>query len=175
MAQERKDLNKHSETGVAGRSFQSRRMATQRQRFLAEMELALPWAELRSLIRPLDADPGRVRGHSLELDRMLRIFFLQHWYHLSDVSMHEALHDSKAMRDFACVGLGAERTPSEHEIAAFRKLLDEHALSGGLVDVVERHMRGEGFAVSPGMVTEAAVVSASGLIAAVWRVLETRQ
>jgi len=168
-------MNRHSETNFAGRAFQSRRMPTQRERFLSEMELALPWTDLRSIAEPLDADPKRVRGHSLELDRMLRIFFLQHWYQLSDAGMHEALHDSKAMRDFACVGLGSERTPAELEIAGFRQLLDEYGLAGTLVAVADRHLRTEGLAVSPGTIAEATLASANGLFAAVWRVLETRQ
>ena len=168
-------MNKHSHMSFAGPSFQSRRMPTQRERFLGEMERTMPWAELRALVEPLDEDPKRIRGHSLELDRMLRIFFLQHWYRLSDAATHEALHDSKAMREFACVGLGPDRTPAEHEIAAFRQLLDEYGLAGALIEAADRHLRAEGVSVAPGTITDAALTSPRGLAAAVWRVLETRQ
>lgn len=168
-------MNKQSQVSFGGPSFQSRRMPTQRERFLWEMERTIPWGKLRALVEPLDSDPTRVRGHSLELDRMLRIFFLQHWYRLSDAATHEALHDSKAMRDFACVGLGPDRTPGEHEIAGFRQLLDEYGLAGSLVEAADRHLRAEGVSVSPGTITDAALTSPRGLAAAVQRVLETRQ
>ena len=34
------------------------------------------------------------------LERMLRIYFLQQWFNLSDPAAEEALYDSRAMRAF---------------------------------------------------------------------------
>lgn len=39
---------------------------------------------------------------------MLRTHFLQHWFHLSDPAVEEALYDSRAMRHFAGIDLGHE-------------------------------------------------------------------
>src|SRR4029077_12020970 len=42
---------------------------------------------------------------------MLRIYFWQHWFNLSDPAVEEALYDSVAMRDFVGIDLGREFLP----------------------------------------------------------------
>jgi len=37
---------------------------------------------------------------------MLRIYFVQHWFNLSDPAVEEALYDSLALRDFVGIDLG---------------------------------------------------------------------
>ena len=56
------------------------------------MEAVVPWALLLALIKPYypKAGNGR-RPYSLAV--MLRIYFLQHWYQLSDPGAEEALYD----------------------------------------------------------------------------------
>ncbi len=49
---------------------------TRRERFLGEMDQVIPWARLIKLIKP--HYPKAVRGrHPHDLERMLRIYFLQ--------------------------------------------------------------------------------------------------
>ncbi len=148
-------MNKQVEVSFGGPSFQSRRLPTQRERFLMEMEQALPWAKLRGLVAPVYADPRRVRGNPLELDRMLRVYFLQRWFHLSDAAVREELLDSRAMRAFACVGLAPDRAPEEISICGFRQLLEEFGLGNAIVDAAERHLWEQGMAVSPGAIVDA--------------------
>ena len=47
------------------------------------------------------------------LERMLRIYFLQQWFNLSDPGVEEALYDSRAMRRFVGIGLGREQRRGE--------------------------------------------------------------
>ena len=42
------------------------------------------------------------------VERMLRIYFLQQWFNLSDPAVEEALYDSLAMRRFVDIDLGRE-------------------------------------------------------------------
>lgn len=168
-------MNKHSEVRFAGPSFQERGALTRRERFLAEMERTMPWAKLRALVEPVYANPKNRRGHPLDLDRMLRIHFLQHWYHLSDAAVHEALRDSAAMHAFACVGLAPGRAPGEIEICGFRLLLEEYGLAGAILDAVDQHLRRMGLSVAPGTIVDAALAGARGLVAAPWNASETRQ
>jgi Transposase domain (DUF772) len=44
---------------------------------------------------------------------MLRMYFLQQWYSLSDEALEDALYDSQAMRDFVGIDLAREQVPSE--------------------------------------------------------------
>ncbi|MHC2877012.1 hypothetical protein SAMN02799637_04697 [Ralstonia sp. UNCCL144] len=60
-----------------------KKRVTKRQRFLAKMEKAVPWARLVSAIKPYY--PRGERGRPpIGLERMLRIYFPQQWYSLSD-------------------------------------------------------------------------------------------
>jgi IS5 family transposase len=44
---------------------------------------------------------------------MLRLYFLQQWFNLSDPAAEEALCDSLAMRRFVGIDLGREPVPDE--------------------------------------------------------------
>ena len=47
----------------------------------------------------------------MPLETMLRVYFLQQWYALSDPMAEEMLYDSDAMRQFAGIELGDDRIP----------------------------------------------------------------
>jgi len=73
---------------------------TRRAKFLAEMEAVIPWPRLHAVIEPHfpKAEQGRP---PCPLPRMLRIYFMQQWFNLSDPAMEDALYDSESMRRFA--------------------------------------------------------------------------
>jgi IS5 family transposase len=77
---------------------------TRRERFLGEMEIVVPWAALSALIEP--HYPSGERGRPpIGIERMLRIYFLQQWFNMSDPQAKDSLYDSAAMRNF--VGIDA--------------------------------------------------------------------
>ncbi|MCP3663360.1 MAG: transposase [Gammaproteobacteria bacterium] len=47
------------------------------------------------------------------LDNRVLIYFLQHWFELSDPGADEALYDSRAMRLFIGIDLGHELVPDK--------------------------------------------------------------
>ena len=106
---------------------------TRREKFLEEMERIMPWAELESLIEPHYPREGKGRP-PVGLSIMLRIYFLQHWFNLSDPAAEEALYDSPALRRFAGVDLGRAPAPDETTILNFRHLLERHDLCGAMLD-----------------------------------------
>ena len=75
---------------------------------------------------------------------MLRIYFLQQWFNLSDPAVEEALYDSLAMRRFADIDLGREPVPDETTVCRFRHLLEEHDLGQRLFDEVQRYLAAKG-------------------------------
>ena len=85
---------------------------TRRAAFLSEMERVVPWADMCGLIAPFYPKPGNGRP-PYGLERMLRIYFLQQWFNLSDPGVEEALYNSAVMRDFAGIDLGREAAPDE--------------------------------------------------------------
>ena len=56
---------------------------TKRESFLGEMDAVVPWARLEALIAPHYTKPRKGRPQ-MPLSVMLRIYFLQQWYDLSD-------------------------------------------------------------------------------------------
>jgi transposase, IS5 family len=76
------------------------------------MERVVPWQALCALITPFYPKPGNGRP-PIGIERMLRIYFLQQWFNLSDPAVEEALYDSQAMRGFAGIDLGREPVPAE--------------------------------------------------------------
>jgi transposase-like protein DUF772 len=85
---------------LAMAGFERYAKTTRRAVFLAEMERVVPWSALCALIQPFYPKPGNGRP-PVGVERMLRIYFLQHWFNLSDPAVEEALYDSQAMRRFA--------------------------------------------------------------------------
>ena len=69
---------------------------TRRAMFLREMERVVPWSALCALIEPFYPKPGNGRP-PVGVERMLRIYFLQQWFNLSDPAVEEALYDLLAM------------------------------------------------------------------------------
>lgn len=96
----------------ASTSFEKYAKTTRRAQFLSEMNRVIPWGELCALIDPVYPKAGNGRP-PVGLERMLRIYFLQHWFNLSDPAVEEALYDSAAMRAFADIDLGREPVPDE--------------------------------------------------------------
>src|SRR5207249_8191382 len=92
--------------------FEQYTRKTRRAMFLEEMEQVVPWRELCALVEPHYPKPGKGRP-PVGVERMLRIYFLQQWFNLSDPAVEEALYDSVGMRQFVGIDLGCERS-EEH-------------------------------------------------------------
>src|SRR3970282_2921247 len=101
---------------------------TRADRFLPEVDAAIPWEHLLALIEPHYPKAGTGRQpHPME--RMLRIYFMQNWFNLSDPQAEASLYDSQSMRRFAGIELAEDVIPDESTILRFRHLLEEHRLT----------------------------------------------
>src|ERR1022692_2934100 len=132
---------------------------TRRAVFLEEMEQAVPWAELRALIEPYYPKAGSGRP-PVGLERMLRIYFLQQWFNLSDPAVEEALYDSAVMRGFVGIDLGREPVPDETTVCKFRHLLEEHQLGGQMLEAVNLYLQSRGVRITTGTIVDATIIHA---------------
>jgi len=132
---------------------------TRRAEFLEEMEQVVPWARLCGLLEPYYPKAGKGRP-PVGVERMLRIYFLQQWFNLSDPAVEEALYDSAVMRQFAGIDLGREPVPDETTVCKFRHLLEEHQLGGEMLKVVNRHLEGKGVRITTGTIVDATIIHA---------------
>lgn len=141
--------------------FERHRKVTRREKFLAEMDRVVPWKELCAVVEPFypkgSSGPGRP---AVGLERMLRIYFLQQWFNLSDPAVEEALYDSASMRAFADVDLGRESAPDETTVCKFRHLLEKHELGGQLFEATRRHLQSRGLVVTHGTIVDATIIDA---------------
>jgi IS5 family transposase len=143
---------------LATSGFERYSKTTRRAAFLAEMERVVPWLALCELIEPFYPKPGNGRP-PIGVERMLRIYFLQQWFNLSDPAVEEALYDSLTMRRFVGIDLGREPVPDETTVCRFRHLLEDD-LGRRLFDEVQRHLAAKRLKVATGTIVDATIISA---------------
>lgn len=80
----------------------------------------------------------------MPLETILRVYFFQSWYALSDPMVEEMLYDSEAMRRFAGIERGDDRIPDETTILNFRHLLERHGLTKAIFADVSAHLADKG-------------------------------
>jgi len=132
---------------------------TRRAEFLEEMELVVPWAELVALVEPHYPKAGHGRP-PVGVERMLRIYFLQQWFNLSDPAVEEALYDSPLMREFVGIDLGREPVPDETTVCKFRHLLEKHKIGAAMLATVNEHLQKRGVRISTGTIVDATIIHA---------------
>ena len=139
--------------------FEQYTRKTRRAIFLEEMEQVVPWGELCALVAPHYPQPGKGR-RPVGVERMLRIYFLQQWFNLSDPGVEEALYDSAVMRQFVGIDLGCEPAPDETTVCKFRHLLEEHQLGEQILGQVNLHLQAQGVRITTGTIVDATILHA---------------
>ena len=132
---------------------------TRRAQFLSEMEAVVPWQRLWAVIEP--HYPKAVQGRPPHpMPRMLRIYFMQQWFNLSDPAMEDALYDSESMRRFAGIDLAADLVPDETTILRFRHLLEKHQLTQKLFAEVRQLLEEKKLLLKSGTIVDATIIAA---------------
>jgi IS5 family transposase len=143
----------------AGLAWKNKGRVTRRERFLSEMNQIIPWSLLVSLIEPHYPKAGRGR-QPLGLEKMLRIYFLQIWFDLSDPQAEDAIYDSESMRRFAGVELSDDVVPDESTILRFRHLLERHGLTEAMFQQVNGVLEEKGLLLRSGTIVDATMIAA---------------
>ena len=151
--------NMMQRTLAMANGFERYSKKTRRAEFLEEMEQVVPWKKLCTLIEPHYPKAGNGRP-PVGVERMLRMYFLQQWFNLSDPAVEEALYDSVVMRDFVGIDLGREPVPDETTICKFRHLLEEHGLGGEMLETVNLDLEGKGVRITTGTIVDATIIHA---------------
>jgi IS5 family transposase len=122
---------------------------SRRELFLDEMEQVVPWSGLEALVRPHYAKAGKGR-QPVGLSIMLRTYFVQQWFNLSDPGVEELLYESAVVRRFVGVDLGIASAPDETTILRFRQMLD----------AVNVHLEAKGIKIQTGTIVDATILHA---------------
>jgi len=141
--------------------FEKYGKSTRRAQFLADMDKIIPWSEMTAAVVTAYPKVSENGGRPpIALERMLRIYFLQLWFNLSDPAVEEALYDSVAMRSFVGIDLGVEGAPDETTICKFRHLLERNKLGKVLLTGVNDHLRRSGIKITKGTIVDATIIGA---------------
>ena len=147
------------QTLAAQTGFEKYGRKTKRERFLEEMEQIVPWAELQALVEP-HYPRGENGRPPVGLSLMLRVYFLQQWFNLSDPGAEDALYESPVLRRFAGVDLGRAPVPDESTILQFRHLLEKHELGGAMLKAVNQYLESRGIRITTGTIVDATIIHA---------------
>jgi transposase, IS5 family len=147
------------QTLAVGAGFERFGRQSRRAEFLAAMELMVPWGDLVALIEPHYPDSGKGRP-PIGVERMLRIYFLQQWFNLSDPGVEDAMYDSLAMRSFVGIDLGREPAPDETTVCKFRHLLERHGLGERIFALVNGYLEKHGLKIGTGTIVDATILNA---------------
>ena len=110
------------QTLAAQTGFEKYGRKTKRERFLEEMEQIVPWAELQALVEP-HYPKGENGRPPVGLSIMLRVYFLQQWFNLSDPGAEDGLYESPVLRALWESIRGAHRrtrVPSSGSVTCWR-------------------------------------------------------
>ncbi|MCA8917360.1 MAG: IS5 family transposase [Planctomycetes bacterium] len=139
--------------------FERKKRMTRRERFLADMEKVVPWAELMAVIEP--HYPTGKRGRPpVDLARMLRVYCVQQWYGLSDEGVEDAITDSQALRAFVGIDLAREAVPDATTLLQFRHRLEKHELTKTLFEAINRQLSAQGLMMREGTIADATILAA---------------
>jgi IS5 family transposase len=140
-------------------SFEKYGRKSKREQFLENMNAVVPWSDVERLIEPHYPKAGNGR-QPVGLSVMLRVYFLQQWFNLSDPGVEEALYESPVLRRFAGVDLGRAPAPDETTVLRFRHLLEEHELCGKILDTVNLYLESKGIRIGTGTIVDATIIHA---------------
>lgn len=142
-----------------GTGFEKYAKTTRREKFLTEMDRIVPWSELCALVATKYPKAGDGRPPK-DLEMMLRIYFLQQWFNLSDPAVEDGLYDSVAMRRFVGIDLGQMPVPDESTVCRFRHLLERHKLGKKMFQRVHDYLEARGIEIGKGTIVDASIISA---------------
>jgi IS5 family transposase len=148
------------QTSFASLEYAGKKRQTRREKFLAEMDKVVPWGRLEALIEPHYPSSGRVGRPPVGMPRMLRMYFLQQWYSLSDEGLEDAIYDSQAMRDFVGIDLAREQVPDATTLLKFRRKLEDKQLTAAIFEQVNAHLGERGLLMREGTLVDATIIAA---------------
>ncbi|MHB1324813.1 MAG: transposase [Thermoleophilia bacterium] len=123
------------QVSFASLAYEGRKKQTRKDKFLTEMDQIIPWKKLTRLIEP--HFPKRENGRTpMGVQKMLRIYFRQQWFNLSDP------------------------VPDETTILKFRHLLEKHDLTAKLFEVMGGYLEKKGLLLREGTIVDATLIAA---------------
>ena len=139
--------------------YSKRKKRTRREEFLEMMDKLVPWSQLVAMVTPVYYKGERGRPPT-GIETMLRMYFLQVWFTLSDEGVEDAIYDSYAFRWFMKLNFMEKQAPDSTVLVNFRALLLEHGLQQSMMYKVEEIMEKAGLIMRGGSIVDATIINA---------------
>jgi len=133
---------------------QNKKKRTRREEFLGKMESIVPWSDIVSLVKPYYYS-NRTGRPATRLEVILRMYFLQIWFSLSDEGLEDAIYDSKAFSSF--MGVSLDSVPDATVLCNFRKIVNDNGLGGKMLSLVNAKMERNGLIMHGGTIMDATI------------------
>ncbi|MCX6807896.1 MAG: IS5 family transposase [Patescibacteria group bacterium] len=131
------------------------------EKFLNEMNKVIPWKEFLAKIQPYYEREEKIAGRpKKDCLAMLKIYFLQQWYNLSDPAAEEAIYDRISFQKFLDIDLLADEIPDETTILRFRHLLEKRKLPKKFLEIVNHILVDKGIMLKNGTIVDASIIIA---------------
>lgn len=141
--------------------YAGKRKLTRRDKFLAQMDKLIPWSALIGALQPHYFPNSHKGGRPpIGLERMLRLYFVQQFYNLSDEALEDAVYDSQALRSFIGIDLSRENVPDATTVLKFRRWLEQNQLTKELFARINEHLNGQGMSLRQGTIVDATIIHA---------------
>lgn len=140
--------------------YGARRKKTKRDKFLKRMNDLIPWDELVETVKE-NYYKGRRGRKPQNIERMIRMYLLRHWFGLSDSGIEDAAFDSYAMKEFLGINFSSgQQVPDAATLYNFRKMLDRNGLSDIILQRVKEAVGEKGKAIRRGSSSEPMFIAA---------------
>ena len=139
--------------------YSCRKKKIKREEFLDTMEEIIPWDEWVEFVRPYY--PSGKRGRPVKgIEKMLRMYFLQVWFNLSDEGIEDAIYDSYAFRKFMGINFVDEQVPDATTLLKFRHLLEKNHLGEQMFKAITYVLEQGGAMMKGGTIVDATIINA---------------
>ena len=135
---------------------QKHKRTTRRDEFLSKMDDIVPWPHIISLVQPYYYS-GRFGRPPTSLEVILRMYFLQTWFSLSDEGLEDSIYDSKAFSSFLGVDFVSVPAPDATVLCNFRKIVNDNELGEKIFSLVNELMEKNGLIMRGGTIMDATI------------------
>jgi len=150
-------MEKYQQLSFADAEYANKSKVTRREKFLAQIEVLLPWPQMRAVIEPYYST-GKGRGRKpYALNAMLHVHVAQIIYNYSDPGMEDALYEIESLRRFCEIRL--ESVPDESTILQFRHLLEQHGLCEQIFQTINQTLGERGLFLKAGTIVDASLIA----------------
>ncbi len=130
------------------------------EKFLEEMDKVIVWNKLLKIVNKSYKKESNIGRNKYDSKLMMRIYFLQQWYNLSDPAMEDAIYDRLSFQKYLEIDLLGDNIPDETTILNFRHFLEENNLPQRFFAIINKVLKKKGLLMKEGTIVDASIITA---------------